>query len=253
MGAVELALFAGASFAAAFVAGLAGFAFGLVAMAIWLHLLTPTQTAILIMFYALIVQGYAVWKLRRALKPRRLLPFVIGGLAGIPLGVELLRVVPAVSMRVAIGVFMIIFSLYSLLKPALPPMKGERPMADGGIGVLSGIVGGATGLATILPTVWSTLRGWRKTSNAPSSSRWASPSSSPWLCGWRQRNDRRRDASPFPDRPARRADRNLGRPAALRPSRRGCFPADCAIVVAVFRHGPGGPDLPRTLIALPAR
>jgi uncharacterized membrane protein YfcA len=47
---LDLALFVAAAFAAAFVAGLAGFAFGLVAMAIWLHLLTPTQTAILIMF-----------------------------------------------------------------------------------------------------------------------------------------------------------------------------------------------------------
>jgi uncharacterized protein len=48
------------------------------------------------------------------------------------------------------------------LKPALPQLKGERPLADGSIGVLSGIVGGATGLATILPTIWSTLRGWPK-------------------------------------------------------------------------------------------
>ena len=158
----DLALFAAAAFAAAFVAGLAGFAFGLVTMAIWLHLLTPTQTAILIMFYALIVQGYAVWKLRRALKPRRLLPFVIGGLLGIPLGVELLRVAPAASMRVGIGVFIVAFSLYNLFKPVIAPLKGERPFADGSIGVLSGIVGGATGLATILPTIWSTLRGWPK-------------------------------------------------------------------------------------------
>lgn len=158
----DLSLFVAAAFTAAFVAGLAGFAFGLVAMAIWLHLLTPTQTAILIMFYALIVQGYAVWKLRAALKPRRLLPFVIGGLVGIPLGVELLRVAPAESMRVAIGVFMVAFSLYNLFKPAIAPLKGERPFADGSIGALSGIIGGATGLATILPTIWSTLRGWPK-------------------------------------------------------------------------------------------
>lgn len=158
----DLSLFVAAAFTAAFVAGLAGFAFGLVAMAIWLHLLTPTQTAILIMFYALIVQGYAVWKLRGALKPRRLLPFVIGGLLGIPLGVELLRVAPAESMRVGIGIFMMAFSLYNLFKPAIPPLKGERPLADGSIGVLSGIIGGATGLATILPTIWSTLRGWPK-------------------------------------------------------------------------------------------
>jgi len=159
---VEIALFSAAAFAAAFVAGLAGFAFGLVAMAIWLHLLTPTQTAILIVFYALLVQGYAVWKLYRAIKPRRLLPLVIGGLIGIPLGVELLRLAPAASMRTAIGGFLVVFSLYSLLRPALAPLKGERPLADGGIGVLSGIIGGATGLVGILPTIWSTLRGWPK-------------------------------------------------------------------------------------------
>lgn len=156
------ALFGIAAFAAAFVAGLAGFAFGMVAMAIWLHLLTPTQTAILITGYALVIQGYAVWKLRRALKPKRLLPFIAGGLIGIPLGVELLRLLPAAPMRAGIGLFLIAFSLYSLLKPALPSLTGERKLADGGIGVLSGIVGGATGLATVLPTIWSTLRGWPK-------------------------------------------------------------------------------------------
>src|SRR3954465_16059513 len=139
---LELALFSIAAFAAAFVAGLAGFAFGLVAMAIWLHLLTPTQTAILIMFYALIVQGYAVWKLRRAIKLKRLLPFVVGGLIGIPLGVELLRIAPAAPTRTGIGIFMVAFSLYSLIKPAIAPVKGERPFADGSIGVLSGVIGG---------------------------------------------------------------------------------------------------------------
>jgi len=41
-------------------------------------------------------------------------------------------------------------------------VRGERPFADGSIGVMSGIIGGATGLATILPTIWSTLRGWPK-------------------------------------------------------------------------------------------
>lgn len=157
---LPLALFVVAGFAAAVVAGLAGFAFGLVAMAVWLHLLTPTETAILITGYALIVQGQAVWKLRRAIRPRRLLPFVLGGLIGVPLGVELLRLVPAPPMRTGIGLFLIAVSLYSLLKPALPQLKGERPLADGGVGVLSGVVGGATGLAGILPTIWSSLRGW---------------------------------------------------------------------------------------------
>src|SRR5713101_6299147 len=86
---LDLALFIGATFAAALVAGMAGFAFGLVAAAVWLHVLTPLQTTTLIVAFGLIVQGYSVWKLRRALKPARLLPFLLGGALGLPLGVEL--------------------------------------------------------------------------------------------------------------------------------------------------------------------
>ena len=45
---LDLALFVAATFLGAFVAGVAGFAFGLVAAAIWLHVLTPLQSATLI-------------------------------------------------------------------------------------------------------------------------------------------------------------------------------------------------------------
>ena len=64
---LELTLFRLATFAGALVAGLSGFAFGLVVSAIWLYILTPLQTATLIIAFGLIVQGYSVWKLRGAL------------------------------------------------------------------------------------------------------------------------------------------------------------------------------------------
>jgi len=158
----ELALFVVATFLGAFVAGVAGFAFGLVAAAIWLHILTPLETAALIVVYGLIVQGYAVWKLRHALAWRRLMPLVIGGQIGIPLGIELLRWVPAPAMRAVVGVVLIAFGLYSLLRPKLPPMTNAGALADGSVGIVGGIVGGTTGLAGIVPTIWSTLRGWTK-------------------------------------------------------------------------------------------
>ena len=41
----ELSIFLVATFAGALVAGLSGFAFGLVAASIWLYILTPLQTA----------------------------------------------------------------------------------------------------------------------------------------------------------------------------------------------------------------
>ena len=50
----EIPLFLFATFAGAFVAGLSGFAFGLVAASLWLYILTPVQTATLIVAFGLI-------------------------------------------------------------------------------------------------------------------------------------------------------------------------------------------------------
>jgi len=88
---VDLTLFALGTFAAAFVTGLAGFAFGIVAAAGWLHFLPPAQAAALIVAFGLIVQGVSVWKLRRAIRWSRLMPFQVGGIIGVPIGGELLR------------------------------------------------------------------------------------------------------------------------------------------------------------------
>src|SRR5258706_2419880 len=158
----DLALFVGATFAAALVAGMAGFAFGLVAAAVWLHVLTPLQTTTLIVAFGLIVQGYAVWKLRRALKPARLLPFVVGGVIGLPVGVELLRWMPMAQVRLAVGIFLVLFCVWNLARPQLQKISAGGRLADGGVGVMSGILGGTTGFGGILPTIWSGLRGWPK-------------------------------------------------------------------------------------------
>ncbi len=132
------------------------------AAAVWLHVLTPLQTTTLIVAFGLIVQGYSVWKLRRGLKLKRLMPFLIGGALGPPVGVALLRWMPAMYLKVAVGVLLILFSLYSLARPQLARVTAGGRLADGGVGVLSGILGGTTGFGGILPTIWRTLRGWPK-------------------------------------------------------------------------------------------
>ena len=66
-GLLDLIIFLAATFASALVAGLSGFAFGLIAASLWLYILSPQQTATLIIAFGLIVQGYSVWKLRRAI------------------------------------------------------------------------------------------------------------------------------------------------------------------------------------------
>jgi uncharacterized membrane protein YfcA len=158
--ALDLILFVAATFAASFVAGLAGFAFGIVAAAVWLHFLAPAQTAALIVAFGLIVQGWAVWKLRKAIKLVRLVPFLIGGALGVPIGGEMLRWASPASLRVGIGAVLVIYSLYSLIRPKLASVSGAGYLTDGAIGVVNGMIGGATGLGGIVATVWCSLRGW---------------------------------------------------------------------------------------------
>jgi uncharacterized protein len=159
---LELALFFAATFAGALVAGLSGFAFGLVVSSIWLYILTPLQTATLIIAFGLIVQGISVWKLRRALDWRRLWPFVAGAAVGVPLGVSILTVANPGYVRAGIGLFLVLYSLYALFRPALKPVKAGGAAADAGVGFLNGVLGGITGFAGILIIIWCGLRGWTK-------------------------------------------------------------------------------------------
>src|SRR6202048_5400924 len=159
---LELPIFLLATFAGALVAGLSGFAFGLVAASLWLYILSPVQTATLIVAFGLIVQGYSVWKLRRALDWHKLWPFVAGAAIGVPVGVTLLTWANPHSVRVGVGIFLVLYSLYAFFRPALKPVTGGGAAADAGVGFLNGVLGGVTGLAGILVTIWCGLRGWPK-------------------------------------------------------------------------------------------
>ena len=159
---LELPLFLIATFTGALVAGLSGFAFGLVAASIWLYILPPLQTATLIIAFGLIVQGYAVWKLRRALDLRKLWPFGLGAALGVPVGVAVLTWANPAHVRIGVGAFLVLYSLYALFRPAINPVKAGGAAADAGVGFLNGVVGGITGLAGILVTIWCGLRGWPK-------------------------------------------------------------------------------------------
>lgn len=158
----DLSIFFVGTFAAALIAGLAGFAFGLIAAAAWLHVLTPLQTTILVVGYGLVVQSVAVWKLRDALSWQRLWPFLLGAAIGVPFGVAALAAIDPSPMRRVVGAILVLYASYSLVKPALKPMPGGGWTADVLIGLCNGVVGGMTGLAGIVVVIWSSVRGWAK-------------------------------------------------------------------------------------------
>jgi uncharacterized membrane protein YfcA len=161
MDGMVLGLFFFTVFIGGIVTGLAGFAMGLVVSGVWLHILTPVQTTALIVGYGLLVQAYGIWKLRHALKWRTVAPFIIGGVIGVPVGTILLAYINPAYLRTGVGVLLVLYSTYSLARPALKPMHAGVP-TEVGIGVLNGLLGGLTGLSGLVITIWCQLRGWPK-------------------------------------------------------------------------------------------
>ncbi len=144
---------------AGFVQGLSGFAFGLVAMSVWAWTVDPKLAAVLSTFGALTGQIIAAVTVRRGFDKRMLLPFVIGGLAGVPIGIWLLPRLDVVLFKACLGGLLVPWCLAMLFARNLPRITWGGRFADGVSGFLGGICGGVGGFTGPIPTLWCTLRG----------------------------------------------------------------------------------------------
>jgi uncharacterized membrane protein YfcA len=157
----SLGLFLSAAFLGGVTTGLSGFAMGLVVSGIWLHLITPSQNALLIVLCGLVTQGAGIWRVRHAIKWQAVVPLIGGSAVGVALGTVLLNTVDQNVVRLTIGVLLIVFSGYSLVRPKIAMPNGSPPV-EVGVGIVNGVIGGLTGLGGIALTVWSQLRGGNK-------------------------------------------------------------------------------------------
>ena len=92
---------------AGFVQGLSGFAFSLVAMGVWAWVLAPQIAAPLAVFGALLGQLTSFASIRGGFQFGRIAPFVVGGVAGVPIGVFILHNADPLRFKLAIGAFQI--------------------------------------------------------------------------------------------------------------------------------------------------
>jgi len=157
----HLAFFLIATYFGGLTSGLSGFAMGLVVSGVWLHLVSPQQNALLIVLCGLVTQGSGIWRVRHAISWRAVAPYIIGGAIGIPAGIVLLTSVNPDTLRLAIGVLLLAYSLHSLIRPTFKPSKANFP-ANLGVGVINGLISGLTGLGGVAVTVWCQLRGGKK-------------------------------------------------------------------------------------------
>lgn len=159
--ALILTVIAGAA-VAGFVQGLSGFGFGLTAMSLWAWTMEPQLAAALAVFGALTGQIIAAVSVRRGFDLVRLLPFVLGGLAGLPLGIYIVPRLDVPLFKMLLGVLLVVICPLLFFADRLPRIAHGGRAADALAGAAGGVMGALGGFTGVVPTLWCTLRGFEK-------------------------------------------------------------------------------------------
>ena len=148
--------------AGGFVSGLAGFGTALMALGIWLYVVTPDVAVQLVLICSIIAQTWTMPSIWKSIDFRMVWPFLVGGLAGVPLGTLLVAYADPRHFKLAVGILLLIFpaALYLQRRP-LALSIGGKP-ADTAIGFAGGVLGGLAGLSGPIPILWASVRGWGK-------------------------------------------------------------------------------------------
>jgi uncharacterized protein len=155
----------GILFLSGLMSGLSGFGFSAVGSACLL-LIPPKLAVPLLMALSTANQLLSVGQLRQDM-PKSLRewwpagpgPSILGGIIGVPVGIWLLNHLPATRLMVLFGIILVVYSAYSILKPAGVTIKGFDGAKSGiVVGLLGGTIGGFTAFPGAAVVVWTGLR-----------------------------------------------------------------------------------------------
>lgn len=147
---------------AGFVQGLSGFAFGMVAMSFWAWTIDPMLVAALAVFGGLTGQLLVAVTVRRKFHLQVLLPFLLGGLVGVPMGALILPHLDITTFKACLGLILVIWCPLMLFTNRMPEIKAGGKFGDGVAGSLGGLMSGLGGVAGMFPTLWCMLRRFDK-------------------------------------------------------------------------------------------
>jgi uncharacterized membrane protein YfcA len=150
------------AFIGGFVSGLTGFGTGITALPLWLYAVPPLLAGPLVVVCSLISQVQTLPAIWHVIDWKRALPFIAGGLLGVPVGALLLAHVSVTAFKLAVALLLIAYCGFLLLRGVRFHIQWGGRLADGVVGLCGGILGGLAGLSGPLPTIWAGLRGWEK-------------------------------------------------------------------------------------------
>jgi uncharacterized membrane protein YfcA len=145
-------------FLATFVRGLTGFGNALVAMPLLALVIEPTVASPLVAMTAIVMATLmlaANWRDVHIGSAWRLLVASVPGLA---IGLWFLTNSSGSAIRLALGLFILSYSLYDLFRPRLAHLESERWAYVAGF--ISGIIGGACNANGPPIVIYGTMRGW---------------------------------------------------------------------------------------------
>lgn len=153
-----------AGLAGGFINGLAGFGTALFSLGFLLQILPPIQAVGLVLILSVFSGLQGLWIVRQQIfdHPKRLLRFLLPALFGIPIGVYSLSFIDTDLLKIFIGLFMLFYGGFFVLRANLPTLSGHAPTTDRLVGLIGGILGGAAGLSGALITIWLSMRPYAK-------------------------------------------------------------------------------------------
>ena len=148
--------------AGGFVSGLAGFGTALMTLGIWLYVLPPAVVVPLVLICSIVAQTSTLPSFWASISFKLAWPFVVGGIAGVPLGIILIAHADPNVFKLSIGVLLLIFPVALYFNRTAVAWSFGGRLADAAIGFAGGILGGLAGLSGPLPILWASVRGWGK-------------------------------------------------------------------------------------------
>ena len=156
-------IFTIAIFLGGVVSGFSGFAFSAVSGVILLHFLEPLVAIPLMVCCSIASQISSLAVIRQFVQWRESAPLLVGGAAGVPIALYFLTLTNAHVFRILIGIFLVIYAIYSLTRPGFGMVRqAASPVIRTIVGFAGGLVGGLTAMPGSLPIIWCDLRGLSK-------------------------------------------------------------------------------------------
>ena len=150
--------------AGGFINGLSGTGTALFALGFYLVVLDPVRAVAIVALMSVLAGLQGLWIVRREIlaHPHRLLRFLIPGLLGVPIGLSLLDVIDASTLRLSIAVLLIVYGGYFGFRASLPAFSRRTPIVDAVIGFVGGVLGGTASVSGAIPAMWLSIRPWTK-------------------------------------------------------------------------------------------